>query len=619
MDNSFLFTWKRFFALTSINFLLATLLSAPFLAGAYSGTDAPEWARSSVDEACERKLIDCLLESNFSEPLTRATGYQMLTKGFQLYSASAKSSFTDVSGEWFEQAAHTAFTLQWSVGKDGKFLPADYFTRAQIAVALSTILGLETFDENGLDVYVDKNEVPPWGIEQMKKAVKAKLIGQGRNDRLRPKDPVTKLEAIVILNAAVSYAKNKNVKPLEVAAQKQGVTTAVLQQALDTGKNIVGGQLIAVGEKQREQMSPSIGSQQTGGQQISTQQPQGTTTQPAVTSGGTTTIQTTSPMAKTLDLGVTDSYDKYVDLSSTAREGIKRYNIYIPWKDIEPTLGTYSWTTLDQNIQKLKENGMRTGIEIELTDVSCTNVDKTDQECVGKFLPVSFSRTTSSFDSQEFINNLPKLVKAIMQRYEPTVVTHVFLGNETNTVLNILKKATGRDFFTGFSNLIKKTQEEVNILPQPRAKFGTIFTFWGFGEPVYSNQPHQLMSTANIDTMGFTIYPTDTDLGESGIMKDIIKKFLDKLISLGGGKPIAITEIGHPVAPPAIVGATPEGQKEFAQHVVDYFREHRSSIDFVSWFSMYDNTKLPNTIYTSSGLKSNLDVKRPAFDVWAQK
>lgn len=256
---------RKWLSVIGIISIISSLVVFAPMASAYTGADAPAWAKVAVNEACDAGLVDCdIADPKFGEIATRAVGYQMLTKGTGVWSETALSGFTDLKANWYKQAAHTAFTLGWTAGKDGKgkeFMPANPFTRADMSVAVDAVLGLPDAAGTELDGYTDKASVPSYAVDAMKRMVKAKLIGQGENKLLRPKEGVTKVETIVILNAAVNYGADNEVDYLAVAAEKLDVEADVVQEALDTGSNVVDGELVAVeevvveGEEEEEEVA----------------------------------------------------------------------------------------------------------------------------------------------------------------------------------------------------------------------------------------------------------------------------------------------------------------------------------------------------------------------------
>lgn len=311
MNKRTLMRIRKWVSLVSILSIISSFLLVAPVTSAYAGKDGPSWAVDAVDQACERELIDCTLaDAKFNSSLDRAVGYQMLTKGFQVYSESANSPFADVSGQWFEQAAHTAYTLGWTVGVNGKFMGGDSFTRAQMAVATAAVLGLTAGGESDLDAYFDKNDVPSWAQVAMGKMVNAKLMGQSPDKKLRPNDKISKVEAIVVLNSSVTHGEDNGVDVLAVAAERMDVDADTVQQALDEGMNVVDGQLIAVGGGEEEEETPPAEEETPPAEE----EP-GTTT-PVVAGSLTAALADDTPAAMIIASGT--AYNKVLKINVTA-------------------------------------------------------------------------------------------------------------------------------------------------------------------------------------------------------------------------------------------------------------------------------------------------------------
>ncbi|PJC36706.1 hypothetical protein CO046_04225, partial [Candidatus Peregrinibacteria bacterium CG_4_9_14_0_2_um_filter_53_11] len=246
---------RRLLATVGVLSILSSLVIVIPVASAYTGADATaaglSWAAGAVDEACDKGLIDCSLsDPKFTTVVDRATGYQMLTAGFEVLNPSAKSPFTDAAGTWYANAADTAYTMGWTVGnvRNGVryFDGAETMSRAQLAVAASSVLGLEGCDASVLDKYTDKGQIPSWATGAMACMVENNLM-VGSDNQLRPTEGAIKAEVVVVMNAQVDYALDNDVDVVEVAATRLGVSAEQLLQALDEGKNVVGGQLVVVG------------------------------------------------------------------------------------------------------------------------------------------------------------------------------------------------------------------------------------------------------------------------------------------------------------------------------------------------------------------------------------
>lgn len=316
-----------------------------------------------------------------------------------------------------------------------------------------------------------------------------------------------------------------------------------------------------------------------------------------------------------LDLGVTDSYDRDVVFSEISADGIKRYNAYYSWRDLEPQAGAYAFRELDEAISEATSAGIKVALEIEITDVGCTDPDDSDAKCIRGHLPrdLSFSRTSSRLDEERFVARLSNLVATIMKRYDPRVLTHVYAGNEVDSYLAVVLESSGekRDLFPSFLALAGKVQEAVHGLPQPRPKFGTAFKFSASSTDFHEQS--RRMSRV-VDVMGFTIYPTDPDWGDSAPLRGRVPTWLSKAVEVVEGRPAAVTEIGASATAPF---GDPGTQEEFARYAIDYLRQNRTAFQYATWFSLYDNPALAGEFFEGAGLKTIEGTKRPAYDVWA--
>lgn len=261
---------RRWLAAVGVLSILSSLVVVAPIASAYSGQDATSagfsWAAASVDEACEKGLVDCdLADPMFGQQVNRATAYQMLTAGFGVLNENAASPFADMPSDgqfsWANNAANTAYTLGWTAGagmnadNEPLFVPAQTMSRAQLATAAAAALGLSDCDASVLNSYTDKAMIPAYAMGPMACMVENKLM-VGSNNKLDPMGGANKAQVIVVMNAQVNYAAENEIDVLEVAAEKLGVDSASVQQALDEGMNVVDGELVAVDGASNEEENP---------------------------------------------------------------------------------------------------------------------------------------------------------------------------------------------------------------------------------------------------------------------------------------------------------------------------------------------------------------------------
>lgn len=531
------------------------------LAQAYSGADAP-YGRNQVDLLIQLGSLDPNRESEFDILVTRAAGALMLWKTFfpeiKHENVMSESPYDDYENEqWWSNAVKVAGHVKMFAGsaRDGKFYfdPAATFTREQFATVMWNLFGKKE------PATIDDNAqlCSSWAQKACAWMKENNLMFKG--GEMKPRDGLNKLDFIVVTGNAKQFV-NQSMLKIE-----QGPKSTV-------GTSGISG-----------------------------------TTVPSQLSEGR------------LKLGVTHGQTKRANTVQIAADGIQLINEYLSWGELEPNAGNYNFSEqLDGMVEDAKKNGLTMALEIQLTNELCDSAEMSEQRCIGEYLPrdVTFDRNTSSFETTQFVNRLSALVKTIMQRYDPRVLAYVYVGNEPDTYIRTVKESKGRDLFPSFQQLIEAIQRAVNTLPQPRAKFGTIFTFFGLKSPDY-HEPHRRMVKI-VDIMGFTVYPTVPWLDETGTPLERTKRFLDNVLDIAGTHVIAITEIGE-TAGPHPSGTSPEKQAEFARFVIDYYRRHRSAFEYISWFSIYDNPNFAQEFFGGTGLLTIDDAKRPAYNIWVKQ
>lgn len=125
-----------------------------------------------------------------------------------LFSVGASAAFSDTQGHWAQSAIDKWSNLGIIQGYDGQFSPDESITRGQMAVIIDNIMKYKTkstnnFSDLGKDFYTDA----------VLKANRAGVI-LGDSTLVRPKDNITREEAVVMLGRALGLDKlntSKNV------------------------------------------------------------------------------------------------------------------------------------------------------------------------------------------------------------------------------------------------------------------------------------------------------------------------------------------------------------------------------------------------------------------------
>ena len=192
------------------------------------------------------------------------------------------------------------------------------------------------------------------------------------------------------------------------------------------------------------------------------------------------TEEPVAPPAR-IDLGVALSYevdfDENYDFSGLAADGFRRVNLYHTWREFEHAfddpndpMGT-TMEELGAVINKIQAAGLRLSLIIEVADTDCD--DAAPESCWTSYgMEDKFSKPSFvGFDDAGLVSDLEDFLASIIARYPSSLVTHIFIGNETDRFLGLHTQ-----YQEGFNTLMGRLKAKVSPLPN-RAKFGTIFTF----------------------------------------------------------------------------------------------------------------------------------------------
>lgn len=144
------------------------------------------------------------------------------------------STFTDIEDHWAEEAITKWSASELVVGYDGKFNPDAAITRGELAVVLERlfkykILSKETFEDLENTWYTEA---------LLKSNEKGIILGSG--GKVRPKDPATREEAVVMLSRAFNIEEVKSSTTFtdqkEISEWALGYITAMSQQGYIHGK-----------------------------------------------------------------------------------------------------------------------------------------------------------------------------------------------------------------------------------------------------------------------------------------------------------------------------------------------------------------------------------------------
>jgi len=194
--------------------------------------DAPSsWAEPHVREAIRVNIVPSRLQSNYTQPITRA---EFAALGVRFYEVakrqriSARMSFNDTTDRNVEQMGGLGIIS--GVG-GGNFNPDGYITREQAAVMtvrLAQAFGAELPMEP--PAFYDNDLISSWAIEAVGQAQALGLMGGTSGNMFSPKGTYTREQSIVTM------LRLFNLVNVRVSLQTQNITTEQLHQMIATGE-----------------------------------------------------------------------------------------------------------------------------------------------------------------------------------------------------------------------------------------------------------------------------------------------------------------------------------------------------------------------------------------------
>lgn len=311
-----------------------------------------------------------------------------------------------------------------------------------------------------------------------------------------------------------------------------------------------------------------------------------------------------------LDLGVTDSTDDLgIDLAAAHADGLTRTTFYVAWRDLEPSDGKFQLGDLDAVTERARATSTKLTVTIEVTDTDCVEWGMTDAECVAPKFPsdLPFSRSGEAFEAPAIARRLSALVNAIVAKYDPAVLTHLYVGNEVDRYVRVVQHDSGKDLAPGFVKVLSQIRANVKATKHP--KLGTVTEWQPWSE--YTHLP--TLACPAVEVLGFTMYPTEEDAEGDDLPPAKIVRWMAAARAAVSPCAIALNEVGASALPPF---GTPEEQQAVAAAVVRWTRANPKVFDYVTWFSMFDNEDMEDTVFEGMGLMTREKVKRPAYTTW---
>ena len=145
-----------------------------------------------------------------NEKITRAEAITAIVRAKQFaIKENVKPSFLDISSHWAKDYIDTAANLKIADGYEDKmFKPDNYITRAEFAKIIAMLIG-ENVKNNSSTFSDTKNH---WAENYIAVLSEKEIIKGYDNNMYKPDKPITRAEAVTIINKAVSRNCKSDIK-----------------------------------------------------------------------------------------------------------------------------------------------------------------------------------------------------------------------------------------------------------------------------------------------------------------------------------------------------------------------------------------------------------------------
>lgn len=196
--------------LATVLTLLMVISMFPVTALAAEFSDMPnDWSRPALENAVANGLLagaDGKLMP--AQNLSRAQMAAVINRAFGAAKKASLSGYTDVAaGAWYFDDMAKAVQMKTFVGSGGKLNPSGNITREEVFIVLARAFKLSGGNQNSLDKFSDKSDISSWATDSVASLVEASYIA-GSNGKVNPKQYITRAEfAQIMYNLLKNYIK----------------------------------------------------------------------------------------------------------------------------------------------------------------------------------------------------------------------------------------------------------------------------------------------------------------------------------------------------------------------------------------------------------------------------
>jgi hypothetical protein len=321
-------------------------------------------------------------------------------------------------------------------------------------------------------------------------------------------------------------------------------------------------------------------------------------------------------LPKANDKGEFNPADYQQALALARESGVQVSHYYVQWGDVEKTPGVYDWRTLDYILEANYLEGLQVSLVVNVIHTTV----------IGR-VPPDLAGTT--FEDGQFSERLAKFLAALADRYEERL-NYLSVGNEVNDYF-----AAHPSEMDAYASAFDQVRPAIHQ-QHPDLPVGIVFAYH---DAEKTNTLNIVKSLNRGDFIAFTLY-----LYNEGFhfTRDpaLIGDYLDRMLDVAEGTPIAIVETGWSTA--EFLEGSEASQSEYVRQFFTALDAHREDILFLTWFVLHDSKQNfcyeqaltffhpstePDPAYMDAfvtflcyfGLRHADGTPKPAWDVWVQE
>lgn len=181
--------------------MVISLCNIPVLASSNYSDTAGHWAVKAIDRWSDYGVINGY-QGQFrpNDPITRAEMAAVLDK-IMKYRAKADNNFSDLDENWYTDSILKVNFAEVMVGSDGKVRPKDNITRQEAVVMVCKALDIP--ESNTPSGFVDSDEIGAWALGYVNAMANLGYISGVGGNRFAPRDNITRAAVVTILDNVI--------------------------------------------------------------------------------------------------------------------------------------------------------------------------------------------------------------------------------------------------------------------------------------------------------------------------------------------------------------------------------------------------------------------------------